>query len=71
MSGEFLMGWFGPQTGAGNGQKEWKAQTRRGTGSNWDQENKDRKAIIKAEKKEAARIRKLEKKAEGKSSFFY
>lgn len=70
------MGFFGPKTGAGDGQKEWKAQTRKGTGSHWKAEEKDRNKIIARERKEEKRIRKLEKEAakaekKEKGGFFY
>lgn len=51
---------FGPQTGAGDGNKEFKAQTQfRGlkTGSNW-------KAEEQKARRDAAKARRAEKRAE-------
>jgi hypothetical protein len=73
------MGWFGPQSGARDGNKEYRATTRHGwfsTGSHWEAEKKMNKRDLKrtraAEKREAKREAERERRAaEGKKGFFY
>lgn len=57
---------LGPQTGAGDGNKEFKAQTRhRGTGSNWKAEEKQDRKDVRKEKRQDKRDAKLLEKKKG------
>lgn len=63
------MGWFGPQTGARDGGKEFKASTlHRGasSGAHWKAEEKKRKQLAA---KEARRQKRADKQAEKKGWF--
>lgn len=58
---------FGPQTGAGDGNREFKAQTRhRGTGAHWKAEEKQDRKDARKEKRQHKR----DEKARTKKSFW-
>ena len=59
------MGWLGPQTGARDGAKEYKAQTnvpRGKTNSNWKAEEQNARRADKKARREAARAAKQAQK---------